>query len=147
MCPEASHLMAVHLTLLLYQRRMAQGVSDHSFKGHLSNTIVLWIRRKAVKLPYSCGATFGVFLFQEPMNHPAITLHVPPLHPCPSQGTSAWRPQALGVMRQVGGAAMRKWMCTLHLMLTTVWFLRTPRRSNIISSLQRFHAMWCHNGL
>ena len=71
--------MAVHLTLLLCQR-MAQGIFDHSFKGNLSNTILSLIRRKAVKLPYFCGATFGVFLFQDPINHPAIMLHIPPPH-------------------------------------------------------------------
>lgn len=65
---------------------MARGTSDHSFEGHLSNTVVSLIRRKAVKLPYSCGGVLGVLLFQDPINHPTITLHVPPLHPQPQSG-------------------------------------------------------------
>ena len=149
MRPEAGHSVAVHLSLLLCQR-MAHEIFDHSFKGNLSNTILSLIRRKAVKLPYFCGATFGVFLFQDPINHPAITLHIPP--PNPSQSTSAWRLQALGLMRQVRGTAMKK--CTLHLMLSGSLslgphcdFQEPPKDPIIISSLWKFHAMWCHNGL
>lgn len=65
---------------------MARGISDHSFKGYLSNTVVSLIRRKAVQLPYSCGAMLGMLLFQDPVNHPTITLPVPPLHPQPQSG-------------------------------------------------------------